>query len=147
MQKKSEKDSSRPGKTVRRKANPNRRLSEVKLQRLRAAMVEKIDYSEIPKAHGIKPLQRDEHGNLPRRSPIREAVAEEMGRQRITVYRLWKQAKQHCPTLSQSAVSEFLKGKRQIELPYAEALMAAMRLRLVHEVSKPKRKPISSPQK
>src|SRR4051812_17858518 len=108
MQKKSEKKSNHPAKNGRRKASRSQGLPEESLQRLRAAMAGKINYTEIPKAREFKPVQRDEQGNLPpRKSPIREAVAKEMGRQKITVYRLWKQAKLHCPTLSQSAVSEF----------------------------------------
>jgi len=51
----------------------------------------------------------------------------------MTPYRLWKEAMSYCPTLSQSAVHEFLKGQRQIELPYAEALLAAMNLEVIRQ--------------
>ena len=38
----------------------------------------------------------------------------------MTPYRLWKEAVSHCPTISQSAVYDFINGDRQLELPYAE---------------------------
>jgi hypothetical protein len=59
---------------------------------------------------------------------IRDAIVRELEHLEMTPYRLWKEAKTRCPTLSQSAVHEFIKGQRQLELPYAEALLAAMNL-------------------
>ena len=46
----------------------------------------------------------------------------------MTRYELWKSAREHCATLPQSAVYEYLRGQREIGLPYAEALMAAVGL-------------------
>jgi hypothetical protein len=62
---------------------------------------------------------------------IREAVARQMQRLHLTVYKLWQLARPHYPTLSQAAVHEFLKGQRQLELPSIEALLAAVDLRVV----------------
>jgi hypothetical protein len=62
---------------------------------------------------------------------IREAVARQMKRLHLTAYRLWQLARAHYPSLSQSAVHEFLKGQRQLELPSVEALLAAADLRVV----------------
>jgi hypothetical protein len=91
-----------------------------------------IDTTEIPERSGpFRRVLRDESGMLPGRSLIREAILSEVSRRDMTPYRLWKEARVHCPTLSQSAVQEFLKGQRQIELPYAEALLAALSLVVV----------------
>src|SRR5256885_492849 len=104
-------------------------------------MGSQIDTSDIPEQPpAARPLKRDDDGRLPvRRSPIREAVARELERRKMTPYQLWKQAHAHCPTLSQPAVYEFLKGQRQIGVEYAEALMAALHLGVVVRVPrKPK---------
>jgi hypothetical protein len=91
-----------------------------------------IDTQEIPERTKFQRLQRDASGKLPRRkSVIHAAVADEMNRLHLTVYRLWKLARVHYPPLSQSAVHEFLKGHRQLELPSIEALLAALHLRVV----------------
>jgi hypothetical protein len=91
-----------------------------------------IDTSEIPQRRGFQRLQRDARGELPHpKSSIREAVTREMRRRHLTVYRLWQMARPHYPPLSQAAVHEFLKGKRQLELPSVEALLAAVDLRVV----------------
>src|SRR5438309_1082696 len=98
----------------------------------KAAMNGPIDGSEIPERRRFHRLRRDASGGLPpRKSIIREAVARQMKRLHLTAYRLWQLARGHCPTLSQSAVHEFLKGQRQLELPSVEALLAAMNLRIV----------------
>jgi hypothetical protein len=106
--------------------------SKADLDRLRAAMKGDIDTSEIPERRRFERLHRDANGTLPPRpSMIREAVAREMKHLDLTVYRLWKLAQKHYPPLSQSAVHEFLKGQRQLELPSIEALLAAVKLHLV----------------
>lgn len=110
------------------------------LARLRAARSEAIDTSEIPERRdSFSRLARNAQGRLPKKSSIRDAVAREMGRLNLTPYRLWKEARAHCPTLSQPAVYEFLKGQRQLELPYAEALMAAVHLVIVRRAPRPKK--------
>jgi hypothetical protein len=65
-----------------------------------------------------------------------------MRRGNLTAYRLWRIARTYAPSLSQSAVHEFLKGQRQLELPSVEALLAAVNLRLVRKKT---RKRVSTP--
>src|SRR5438132_14087910 len=119
-------------KIVQKSAADLPAASDADLARLRSAMAGKIDTSDIPERRKFDRLQRDAAGRLPpRRSMIREAVARQMRTLNITAYRLWQLARPYCPTLSQSAVHEFLKGQRQLELPSAEALLAAVHLRIV----------------
>jgi hypothetical protein len=120
------------GKVVRKSAADIPAASGADLDRLRAAMRGSIDTREIPQRRKLQRIKRDAAGKLPpRKSVIREAVAREMRHRHLTVYRLWQMARIHCPTLSQSAVHEFLKGQRQLELPSVEALLAAVHLRVV----------------
>src|SRR5438132_392540 len=101
-------------KTVRKSAGGIPPASSADLDRLRAAMQSSIDTSEIPERRTFQRLKRDASGKLPpRKSIIREAVARQMQHLHLTVYRLWQMARTHYPTLSQSAVHEFLKGQRQ----------------------------------
>lgn len=125
------KKSQRSEVLVRKKAKTSR-ASAKDLERLHAAMSTEVDTSDIPEQRErFKRLKRDSAGMLPRRSIIRDAVVLGMEQLNFTPYRLWKTAKEYCPTLSESAVYEFVKGTRQIELPYAEALISAVRLKLV----------------
>ena len=103
------------------------------LARLREAAKGRIDTSEIPEARSFVRLERDViNGLLPsRKSIIRDAVAKEVKRRHLTVYRFWQLARAFSPSLSQSAVHEFLKGQRQLELQSIEALLAAAQLRVV----------------
>jgi hypothetical protein len=124
-------------KTVRKTPVDIPPASPADLARLRAAMKGPIDTSDIPEqAARFHRLRRDATGRLPtRKSMVRDAIIVELERRNMTPYRLWKEAKTHCPTLSQSAVHEFIKGQRELELPYAEALMAAMHLGVArHEI-------------
>lgn len=129
-------------KAVRKSAEQVSAASARDLDRLRAAQRGPIDTSDIPERRGPHArLLRDAQGLLPRRSMIRDAIAREVARRGITAYQLWKEAQAHCPSLSQAAVYEFLKGQRQIGLDYAEALMAATGLAVVQ---KPPRRPAGS---
>ena len=62
---------------------------------------------------------------------IRDALARQARRRRLSVYRLLQLAQAHYPPLSQSAVHKFLKGQRKMELPSVEALSAAVDLKFV----------------
>jgi hypothetical protein len=105
-----------------------------------------IDSSEIPERRQFHRLRRDASGRLPpRKSIIREAVAGQMKRLHLTAYRVWQLARSYCPTLSQSAVHEFLKGQRQLELPSVEALLAAVQLRIVRRTTGARRQTARSP--
>lgn len=123
---------------VRKSASEIPPASAADLTRLRSAMEGEVDTTAIPERRGpFQRVKRDAAGKPPaRRSAIREAVKREMARRKIKPYRVWKEAREHCPTLSQSAVHEFLKGQRQIELPYAEALMAALHLGVARTTSR-----------
>src|SRR5712691_13438802 len=119
-------------KVVRKSAREIPPASRAALDRLRAAMQGSIDTGEIPERRKFHRLQRDGSGRLPpRKSIIRDAVTRQMQHLHLTVYRLWQMARAHYPALSQSAVHEFLKGQRQLELPSVEALLAAVHLRIV----------------
>ena len=117
-------------KIVRRNASDSPPATQADLARLRRAIKGAIDTSDIPEQRtAFHRLTRDSSGRLPaRKSVIRDAIVQEIEHLNMTPYRLWKEAKAYCPTLSQSAVHEFIKGQRELELPYAEALMAAVHL-------------------
>jgi hypothetical protein len=122
------------GKTVRKSAKEIPPATVEDLDRLRGAMQGRIDTSDIPERRKFQRVQRDASGRLPpRKSVIREAVLREMKHRHLTAYRLWKLARKHYPPLAQSAVHEFLKGQRQLELPSVEALLAAIDLQVVRK--------------
>ncbi len=119
-------------RTVRKSASQIPAATVSDLDRLRGAMRGRIDTSEISERQLTRRIRRDANGDLPpRKSIIRDAVAGEMEKLHLSVYRLWRMAKAHYPPMSQAAVHEFLKGKRQLELPSVEALLAAVKLRVV----------------
>jgi hypothetical protein len=116
------------GRMVRHRAGklPKRtpqRMSDLK--RLSQRPDEEIDTSEIPKQD-----PRDERwvrgGH--RVGGIRGAIILEMGRRGLTRYKLWKLARKHCPKLSNSAVYEYLDGRRQVGGDYIEAMLEALEL-------------------
>jgi hypothetical protein len=115
------------------------------LARLRAARARPVDTSDIPESRpGSRPAARGPAGDRPLalRSRIREVILDELGRRQITRYELWRRAQAHCPTLSESAVYEFLRGQRQIGLRYVEALMVAIEVS-VHRQDQPPAGPTS----
>ena len=99
---------------------------------MKAAAAGPADTTEILELlDSRKSGRRNALGQLPVRSSIvRDAVMREMKSKQLTAYRLWKQAQLFYPQLPQSAVSEFLDGRRQLGLTYAEALLNALSLRL-----------------
>ncbi len=119
------------GKIVRRRAGAIPPITTEALDQLESMADDAIDLSDIPDLSQADRLVRDELGQLPRRSVIRDAVTRVMAERQMTAYALWKEARAYCPTISESAVSEFLRGRRQIGLDYAEALMAASGLIVV----------------
>jgi hypothetical protein len=105
---------------------PNFTLKE--LDRLEAALNRPIDTSDIPETKKLGPrVKRDTAGRLQKRPlrPICKAILSALGHRQMTRYRLWQKARTQCPTLSQSAVYEYLRGERDIGVTYVEALMAA----------------------
>jgi hypothetical protein len=127
-------------KVIEKSATQIAMASAADLDRLRAAMQGPVDTSDLPERQTFQRLRRDSTGKLPpRRSIIRAAVVRQMQRRHLTAYRLWRLARVYCPTLSQSAVGEFLKGLRQLELPSVEALLSAAQLQIVVKRRKSKR--------
>ena len=120
--------------TIRRAEAELPATSPEELARLLAIPDEAIDTTDIPERLGERGrLRRDENGRLPRRrSPIREAILAAMEDRQMTAYAVWKQARAHCPTLSESAVGEFLKGRRSIGIEYLEAIMQALGLTIYY---------------
>jgi hypothetical protein len=119
--------------------------SAAEIARIRAVTDRSIDTSEISERRTFRPLKRDLKGALPRRtSMIRDAIEKQRRQLHLTVYSLWKKARAYHPLLSQSAVHEFLKGQRELELPSAEALLTAVELRIVMVKENPKKEPSGS---
>ncbi len=107
-------------------------ISSERLAEIEAIRDEDIDYSEIPELPHGRRLRRDENGRLPERnSVIRDAILAAAAERGLTTYALWKLAKEHCPTITETAVGEFLKGERSIGLAYVEALLNAAGLTIV----------------
>jgi len=117
-------------KIVRRAAGEIPATSAEDLARMLAIPDEAVDTSDIPERTGERRrLRRDADGRLPRRrSAIREAIVAAMAAREMTTYALWKEAKARCPTISETAVGEFLKGQRSIGIEYLEAIMEALGL-------------------
>ena len=122
------------GRMIRRTAGELPGTSPEEIARMLAIRDEDIDTSDIPEMAGGRRLYRDENGRLPgRRSVVREVVVATMAEREMTNYALWKAAKEHCPTITETAIGQFLKGQRSIGLEYLEAIMAALGL----EIRKP----------
>jgi hypothetical protein len=135
-------------KVIRKSAAEIPSATAADLDRLRAATQGAIDSKDIRERRQFQRLRRDLEGRLPpRKSMIREAVARQMQHLDLTVYRLWQMARRHYPPLSQSAVHEFLKGQRQLELPSVEALLAAVNLRVVAGSGRVARRPAAADSK
>ena len=114
------------GKTVRCSADDPTPTTPEELADLLAGMDEEPDLSDIPEFNFDAPrVLRDAEGRLVkgRQSPIRAAILAELDRRKMTRYKLWKKARVLCGTLPRSAVYEYLRGQREIGLPYAEAMM------------------------
>jgi hypothetical protein len=114
------------------------------LAQLLTAMDGPVDTSEISETRGhATRIHRNASGRLPRPrpSPIRQAILEALKRRGTTRYQLWKEARTHCPTLNQSAVYEYLRGQRDIGVPYVEALLKAGGLVVRPHSPVPPRKP------
>ena len=119
-------------RTIRKSASEIAPPSARDLERLRRAMELNIDTSEIPERRSGRATRarRSPEGRpiTPSESAIRDAIRRELDHRQITRYELWKRARVHRPTLSESAVYEFLRGERQIGLEYVEALLVAVDL-------------------
>jgi hypothetical protein len=115
--------------------------TQADLNRLRGAMTRSDSQVRSKRQNRssliFPPVRRDDNGRIikpPPKAPssqIRSAILAELGRRQMTRYQLWKIACEICPTLTQSAVYEFLRGFRQLGLGYIESLLAALNLRVV----------------
>ena len=123
---------SKEDKIIRKTLADIKAPSPKELARVRKAMANSVDTAEIPSQifPARYPLIRDSLGRIPKkpRSAIRDAILAELGRRNMTRYQLWKLANEHCPKLPNSAVYEFLLGKRAISVDYCEALLNALDL-------------------
>ena len=116
---------------VRRSVDDIPQPTSSHLSDLLTAMEGTIDTTDIPETRRTASrVRRDASGRLPkpRESPIRRAILDELERRKMTRYQLWVEARSYCETLTQSAVYEYLRGQRDIRLPYAEALLQALGL-------------------
>ncbi len=136
------KPSSKGNSLVSRSASEIPKPTPEHLAKLRAAMECPINTSDIPeiKQLGLR-LKRDASGRLQKKplGLIRKTILSALGHHQMTRYRLWQKAKAQCPTLSQSAVYEYLRGRRDIGVKYAEALIAVSGVKV--SVAKPAEKP------
>jgi hypothetical protein len=111
---------------VRIRAEELPAASKEELDELERLMDAPVDTTDIPERHfARRPF-----------SPIRKAIIEELHRQGLTAYRLWKLANRFSPKLPESAVYEFLANKRSVRVDYADAMLRALGI----ELSVPKRK-------
>ena len=100
-----------------------RRMSE--LRRLADRSDGQVDTSDIPPQDPADGRWvRGGH----RVGGIRGAIILEMQHRGLTRYQLWKLAKEHCSTLPNSAVYEYLDGRRQVGGSYIEAMLEALGL-------------------
>ena len=122
---------SREQHTVRKSAGKTRRSTPAELARLARQRTEPVDTSDLPERAGpCNRVVRDANGRIvkPQESPLRAAILAEIERRGISGHRLWKEARAYCETIPESAVYEFLSGKRQIGLAYLDAMLEAMEL-------------------
>lgn len=91
-----------------------------------------------PMSTGGRRVDRDATGRPVARvkGGICQLILAQLGRRQMTRYELYKRAKTSCPTLSESAVYEYLRGMRIIRADYLEALIHASGLEI-----RPKRLP------
>ena len=116
---------------VRKSAKRIRRSTPAELVRLASRADEPVDTSDIPeRVDPCNRVVRDADGRIvkPQQSPLRSAILAEVHRRGISGHRLWKEARAYCDTIPESAVYEFLAGKRQIGLAYLDAMLEAMDL-------------------
>jgi hypothetical protein len=122
---------------VNKSADEVPRATHNDLNRLRRAMARSDSQVRSKRKNGSSPIflpiRRDDNGHIIKNPPsqIRSAILGELDRRQMTRYQLWKLASEICPTLTQSAVYEFLRGFRQLGLEYIESLLAALKLRVI----------------
>jgi len=88
-----------------------------------------VDTSDSHELTSLKP-------DPARKGSLRRLVVAELNDQKLSGYGLWMRAHKHCPTITQSAVYEFLRGQRSIGLEYIDAIMKALDLTVVRRSKK-----------
>jgi hypothetical protein len=119
------------GRRIQKRASDIRRSSAAQLAEIASKKDEEIDTSEIPERAGpVNRVVRDAHGRIvrPTKSRIRASVISEIGRRGISGHQVWIEARKRCETIPESAVYEFLSGKRQVGLTYLDAILDALDL-------------------
>ncbi len=118
-------------RVVTKNAKRIKRSTAEELSRLAAKMDDEVDTFDIPeRTEPVVRIRRDANGRIvkPRESKIRIAILSELKRRGISGHQLWIEARKYCETITESAVYEFLAGKRQVGLAYLDAMMEAMDL-------------------
>lgn len=116
---------------VRRTPAQVKRSTPLELTRLAARASEPVDTSDIRERRGpCARVVRSPGGRIvrPQSSILRAAILAEVKKSGISGHELWKRARQYCETIPESAVYEFLAGKRQVGLAYLDAMLEAMEL-------------------
>jgi hypothetical protein len=107
--------------------------SAEELASVRRAMKRPINTLDIPEVNRFDArVQRDASGKLVRNplGKLRRAILKRLDRLHMTRYRLWKRARAHQGSLTQSAVYEYLRGQRDIGTSSVEAMLEAVGLRV-----------------
>ena len=118
-------------RVVRKAPHQVKRSSQAELANLAAETDAGVDTSEIAeRTTSGRRLVRDRDGRIlqPGGSAIRGAILAELKRREMTGYQLWMEARKLCRTIPESAVYEFLAGKRQVGLAYLDAMLEALEL-------------------
>lgn len=118
-------------RVVQKRPGDIRRSSQAELAEIAAGRDEEVDTSDVPERTGLaNRLYRDSSGRIihPPKSRIRGAILSEIERRGLSGHQLWIEARKRCETLPESAVYEFLAGKRQVGLAYLDAMLEALDL-------------------
>ena len=118
-------------RVVRKGPGDIRPSTRTELAGIAARKDEAVDTSDIPERTGpANRVHRDSRGRIaaPPKSRLREAILSETERRKMSGHQLWIEARKRCGTIPESAVYEFLSGKRQVGLAYLDAMLEALDL-------------------
>ncbi len=122
---------SRGKKVVRKTAAEIPRPNAEDLARLRALKARPVDTSEegdAPESRGpLRPVAVGPDGRPERKAPdlFREAILARLDQLSMNRGQLYRKAREYCPTLSESAVYEYLRGQRDVQSSYLAAMLKA----------------------
>lgn len=121
-------------KVMRKAAGEIPRPDAEGLARLRALKDRPVDTSEAgdaPETVGpLRPVAVGPEGRPLRRPPdlFRDAILARLDQLGMNRGQLYRKAREYCPTLSESAVYEYLRGQRDVQSAYLSALLKAAEL-------------------